>query len=332
MLHRTRHPGMGILAWMAFPARPGVRHMIVIEQRAVPVMAGTPGLRAALAAGLMMALVSGCATPTASVAPRAAAADRPVQLAMAGRPAPDDLAPIQVAQFPRFGGSPALADLSDPNDPLEPVNRVVFGFNEVLDVLLIRPAAELYRVLLPDAVQLGLRNILQNLRSPLDLTNQLLQGDWEQAGVVVKRFAINTTAGIGGIVDVAARNGLVYEYESFEQTLAIWGVPEGPYLVLPVIGSSSLRDAPALLAESYVDPVRLYAANNDLEWLTYGRVGVTIVDTRAQYIDIIDDLRRNSFDYYAAMRSLYRQRRDGWVRDGAPAQDQLPEIPDFDLE
>lgn len=217
-------------------------------------------------------------------------------------------------------------------DPLEPVNRGVFWFNEVLDRVLIRPVAEVYRAVLPQPVRTGVLNVLQNLRAPLDLTNQLLQADWKGAGAVAKRFVMNTTLGLGGLIDVAAGQGLPYEYESFDQTLAVWGVPEGPYLVLPVVGSSTLRDAPALVAETYADPVRLYAARNEGDWFNWTRYGATVVDTRAGYIEVIDDLRTNSFDYYAAMRSLYYQRRDGWIRDGAPDPEMFPAIPDYDDE
>lgn len=234
-----------------------------------------------------------------------------------------DQAAVQVAE-----NSEAHRD--DANDPLEPINRGVFWFNEILDKVIIRPVAEVYRTVLPDPVRTGVRNVLQNIRSPLDLTNQLLQGDLEGAGNVVKRFAINTTVGLGGLIDVAGQNGIPYQYESFEQTLATWGIPEGPYLVLPVVGSSSLRDGPALFLEAWVDPVTRYAGNNDAEWFTYGRAGLIIADTRAEYIQVIDDLRANSFDYYAAFRSLYRQRRDGWIRDGAPDPNQFPDIPEAD--
>ncbi|QJE73821.1 VacJ family lipoprotein [Aerophototrophica crusticola] len=227
-------------------------------------------------------------------------------------------------------GAPGTVVPVNNNDPLEPVNRGIFWFNEALDAVLIRPVAEIYRAVLPDPAQRGVRNVLQNLRSPLDLANQTLQGDWDGAGDVVKRFAINTTVGLGGLIDVAGKNGIPYEYESFDQTLAVWGVPEGPYLVLPVIGSSSLRDAVGFGAEFYADPVSNYASNNDADWFTYGRAGLTVADTRAGYIDVIDDLKRNSFDYYAAMRSLYRQRRDNWIRDGAADPSQLPDIPDYD--
>lgn len=216
------------------------------------------------------------------------------------------------------------------NDPLEPFNRGVFWFNEGVDYVLLRPAAEVYRAVLPDPAQTGIRNVLRNLRSPLDFTNQLLQGDTKGAGDVIKRFVINSTVGIVGLVDVAAENGIPYEYESLDQTLAVWGLPEGPYLVLPVLGSSSVRDAFGTAGEFFADPVSNYASNTDRDWISYTRAGLYAVDTRASYIDALDDIKRNSFDYYASMRSLYRQRRDGWIRDGAPDVSQMPDIPDYD--
>lgn len=218
----------------------------------------------------------------------------------------------------------------DVNDPLEPVNRAIFWVNEGLDVVLIRPAAKVYRTVLPTPAQKGVRNALRNLRSPLDLTNQLLQGDWDGAGNVLKRFLINSTVGLAGLIDVAGDNGIPYEYESLDQTLAIWGIPEGPYLVLPLLGPSSLRDATGTAGEFLADPVSNYASNTDREWVNYTRAGLSALDTRAEYIEALDDVKRNSFDYYASMRSLYRQRRDGWIRDGKPAVEQMPDIPDYE--
>ncbi|QJE72464.1 VacJ family lipoprotein [Aerophototrophica crusticola] len=230
------------------------------------------------------------------------------------------------------GAQEASQPAEDVNDPLEPVNRAIFWLNEGLDVVILRPVAEIYKAVLPDPAKRGVRNVLQNLRSPLDLANQTLQGDWEGAGNVVKRFAINTTVGLGGLIDVAGEHGMPYEYESFDQTLAVWGVPEGPYLVLPLLGPSSLRDAVGFGAEFYGDPVSNLASNNDAQWFNYTRAGLNVADTRAGYIEVMDDLKRNSFDYYAAMRSLYRQRRDNWVRDGVlpPPSADLPDIPDYD--
>jgi phospholipid-binding lipoprotein MlaA len=235
----------------------------------------------------------------------------------------------QGAQAAQTASAP-LASQDDVNDPLEPVNRAIFWFNEGVDVVLIKPAAQLYRWALPNSAQKGVRNVLRNLRSPLDFTNQLLQGDTEGASVVFRRFIVNTTLGVGGIIDVAHGYGLDYEYESLEQTLAVWGVPEGPYLVLPLFGPSTLRDALALGGETVVDPVARYTNAHDQEWVTLARGGLYALDTRAGYLEALDDVKRNSFDYYASMRSLYRQRRDGWIRDGQPDTSSLPDIPDYE--
>lgn len=224
----------------------------------------------------------------------------------------------------------AAGPAEDVNDPLEPVNRAIFWVNEGLDVVIIRPAAKVYRTVLPTPVQKGVRNVLRNLRSPLDLTNQLLQGDWHGAGDVLRRFTINTTIGLGGLMDVAADHGMPYEYESLDQTLAVWGIPEGPYLVLPLLGPSSVRDATGFVGEYFADPVSNYASNTDQDWITLTRGTLTALDTRAEYIEALDDVKRNSFDYYASMRSLYRQRRDGWIRDGKPDVEQMPDIPDYE--
>ncbi|HYE52438.1 MAG TPA: VacJ family lipoprotein [Azospirillaceae bacterium] len=237
------------------------------------------------------------------------------------------LAPLQGASAQE---APALSrDSAD--DPLEPINRGIFWFNEALDVILIRPAAEVYRAVLPTPVQTGIRNVLQNLRSPLTIANQALQGDWKGAEVATGRFLINSTVGLGGIIDVAAKHGLPYEYESFDQTLAVWGVPSGPYLVLPLIGPSTVRDAAGFGVEFLADPAGHVAEGHHWETeFTYTRAGTSVLDARAGYIEVIDDLRKNSVDYYAAMRSLYRQRHEGWTRDGAAADDQFPEIPDYE--
>lgn len=224
----------------------------------------------------------------------------------------------------------AAGPVEDVNDPFERVNRGIFWVNEGFDVYLFLPAAKAYRAILPEPAQVGVSNVLRNLRSPLDLANQLLQGDWDGAVNVVGRFVINTTAGLGGLIDVAGQHGYIYQYESFDQTLAVWGIPEGPYLVLPLLGPSSVRDAAGLAGEFYGDPVSNYASNTHNSWFNTTRTVLTALDARAEYIEVLDDVKRNSFDYYASMRSLYRQRRDGWIADGKPKTEELPDIPVYE--
>ncbi len=227
----------------------------------------------------------------------------------------------------------ALAAYKEANDPLEGFNRAIFGFNEGTDILLFRPAAEIYRTVLPNPVRNGIRNFLRNLRSPLDIANNLLQGDLNGAEVATKRFLINTTAGVGGVMDIAADNGLPYRSEDLGQTLAVWGVPEGPFLVLPLLGPSNFRDAAGVAGEAYGDPLNLWATNTDHDEIPIVRGIVGGIDTRAGLIEPIDDLRRNSLDYYASLRSLYRQNRiseinNGQVPAGSESYPEFPEFPD----
>ncbi|WP_158044160.1 MlaA family lipoprotein [Skermanella pratensis] len=223
----------------------------------------------------------------------------------------------------------ALAAYQEANDPLEGFNRAIFGFNEGTDILLIRPVADIYRGILPNPVRNGIRNFLRNLRSPLTIANELLQGDWNGAEVATKRFLVNTTVGIGGLMDVAADHGLEYQAEDFGQTLAVWGVPEGPYLVLPLLGPSNFRDTTGIAAEAFGDPVNLWAANTDRDGIPIGRAIAGGIDTRSRLIEPIDDLRRNSLDYYASLRSLYRQNRINEISDGRSSIEEYPEFPEF---
>jgi phospholipid-binding lipoprotein MlaA len=223
----------------------------------------------------------------------------------------------------------ALEAYNEANDPLEGVNRAIFGFNEGTDILLFRPAAEIYRTVVPNPIRNGIRNFLRNLRSPLDIANNLLQGDFPGAEVATKRFLINTTAGVGGVMDVAADNGLPYRSEDFGQTLAVWGIPEGPYLVLPLLGPSNFRDAAGVTADAYGDPLNLWAGNTNRDEIPASRAIVGGVDTRAGLIEPIDDMRRNSLDYYASLRSLYRQNRISEINNGKAGSEEYPEFPEF---
>ena len=222
------------------------------------------------------------------------------------------------------------ADASDVYDPMEGYNRAVFAFNDAVDTVFLEPIAMGYRFITPQPVRTGVRNFLRNLKSPMQVVNQTLQGDISGAGADVARFAVNSTVGVLGLVDVGAMIGLPYEQEDFGQTLAVWGVGHGPYVVLPIMGPSSFRDATGLLVDSYADPLRLYLYNTHQEEWHYARLGLTAISTREDLLDLLDDLQRNSFDYYAAMRSTYMQRREALVNDQDPELATSPAIPDFD--
>jgi len=200
-------------------------------------------------------------------------------------------------------------------DPIEPINRVIFGFNDIVDHILFEPVAKIYKAVIPPPIRDGVRNVVRNVEAPLIIANNLLQGDIGGAGKAAARFVINTTIGIGGLVDVAQSQGLNHEDEDFGQTLGKWGAGEGFYLVLPIIGPSSLRDTAGLAVDSYADPTRIVASNMDEDWIYYTKSGLKGLDYRTRMIQAIDDMRRSSLDYYAAVRSAYSQKRASLIRD-----------------
>lgn len=232
----------------------------------------------------------------------------------------------------------ALVSCSNPNsnqaeldvyDPLEGVNRTTLKINEAADKVILEPVAKGYRKFTPSAARIVIRNFLRNLRSPVVIGNQLLQGDLEGAGNATARVVINTLAGFGGILDLAEQGGIPYEPEDFGQTLAVWGLSDGMYVMLPLLGPSTLRDATGTLVDSYADPLRIYLFNIEEKHLHYTRVGANIISKREELIDVIDDLRRNSFDYYAAVRSAYYQNRRALINDQSPNAT-APDIPEYD--
>ena len=232
----------------------------------------------------------------------------------------------QWANEPRAGDlqleAQAQIDIEDENDPLEGLNRGIFEFNRVVDGIILKPAAQIYRGILPQEAQDGVRNFLRNLRSPIILLNNLLQGDMQAAGNTIGRFLLNTTAGLGGVLDLAGERGLPYRGEDFGQTFAVWGIGDGPYLMLPILGPSNMRDTTGIVAEWLTDPVNIALDNNDLEYLIYVRAGLTGIDARARSLDVLDELERTSLDYYAAIRSLYRQQRANDIRNSRPSDDE----------
>lgn len=225
---------------------------------------------------------------------------------------------------------PNAAYKSEINDPIEPVNRAIFSFNNVLDLILLEPAAKIYNAVFPGFVRDSVQSFMRNLRSPLIIANNLLQGDIGDAGVASARFIINSTVGVAGLVDIASTQGLGYEEEDFGQTLAVWGLGDGFYLMLPVLGPSSLRDGVGRVGDMMADPVRIIAHNTDNDWIYYTRNAVEGLDNRARLVSAIEDLRKNSLDYYAAVRSAYAQKRASLVRDENPESSHA--IPDYDEE
>ena len=209
---------------------------------------------------------------------------------------------------PPAGDPEALAEYRELNDPLEPTNRFFYRVTDGLDTYILRPVAVAYRDAVPDGVRWPIHNALVNLSTPAQFANDVLQGKPGRAGDSMMRFVINSTAGAGGLFDVATGWGYPDHDNDFGKTLALWGVGEGPYLFLPVIGPSNPRDAAGYGINTGLDP---------LTWATFGgqktlgvvRLVTGTVDMRERLIDQIDSIKRGALDPYATFRSLYRQNR-----------------------
>ncbi|MEK7206382.1 MAG: VacJ family lipoprotein [Pseudomonadota bacterium] len=203
-------------------------------------------------------------------------------------------------------------------DPLEGFNRAMYTFNDKLDVYLLKPVAKGYRAVMPTPVSKSISNFFSNLHDPMVMLNNLLQGKPGQAASDLGRFLANSTVGIFGLFDVATKIGLPKHNEDFGQTLAVWGVGDGPYLVLPFFGSSNLRDGPSLLVDW-----ETYPPNHMEEHSTSDKLFlVEVVDKRAQMLDASDILEQAAGkDPYVFVREAYRQRRRSQVYDGNPPQE-----------
>lgn len=203
----------------------------------------------------------------------------------------------------------AVAEFRANNDPLEPFNRRMFGVHQVIDRSVLRPATVAYRVL-PDPVRNSVRNVLNNLRTPVVLLNDMLQGQSVRGGDTLGRFVINSTLGIGGLFDVAdTQFGVPVHYEDFGQTLATFGVGEGPFLFIPVLGPSNPRDLTGYGVDVAAQPLTWVGQGLTVSVLSGVRAGATVLDTRDYYFNTIDEVNRTSLDPYATLRSAYRQSR-----------------------
>jgi phospholipid-binding lipoprotein MlaA len=206
-----------------------------------------------------------------------------------------------------------------PRDPFEPVNRATFEFNDNADKFVFKPVAEGYRAVLPDVVRTGVRNFFSNLRDPWNAVNQLLQGKVEHALSDSWRFIVNSTFGIGGVMDVASDMRLPKHNEDFGQTLGVWGLDTGPYIVIPIWGASSVRDGVGLVADAYaflpwwipdwLDWQHRVAWQNSLTALDF-------VNIRANLLDATNILEQAALDRYAFVRDAYFQRRRNLIYDG----------------
>ncbi len=213
----------------------------------------------------------------------------------------------------------ACSTKADDTDPLEVPNRAMFEVNHGLDTFLIKPIAQGYRYITPEIVRAHIGNVSDNLYEPVSSVNAFLQGDFQQGSRNLFRFLINSTVGLGGLNDVASEAGLPAHYEDFGQTLAVWGVESGPYIVLPLFGPSNLRDTTGIVADTFASP-STYVFNF---WTNFGiDAGQALVE-RERLLDPVDDIYATSLDPYASFKSIYEQRRAADIENVKTAQPNL---------
>ena len=221
-----------------------------------------------------------------------------------------------------MASSIVLSEEAERNDRLENLNRTAFVINETLDNVFLKPAAKTYKAAVPDPLEKGILNVFSNLNEITNVFNDLLQGKFAQAGNDSGRFLINITVGVGGLFDVAQRAGLPKsEGEDFGQTLAVWGVGSGPYLMLPLVGPSTLRDAPSKFIDSFANPLGYMdhvATRNSIR-------GLDLLAMRADLLALDDVI---SGDRYLFVRDVYLQRREYLTSDGA-IEDDFGDLDDY---
>lgn len=200
----------------------------------------------------------------------------------------------------------------NPQDPLEKFNRATFAFNDAVDRVALKPAATAYKNVLPGFVQTGVNNFFGNLSDAWSSVNNLLQGKPEEGLSDFTRFALNSTFGIVGILDIASEAGLQKHNEDFGQTLGKWGVPSGPYLMLPLLGPSTIRDTAALPADMWADP---WSHKDPVNVRNIG-IGVRAIDQRATVLEASNLFEEAALDRYEFIRDGFMQRRQSQVFDG----------------
>lgn len=199
------------------------------------------------------------------------------------------------------------------NDPIEGFNRGMFYFNDVVEGVLLRPLATIYVNVFPDFFRDSVGNVIRNVEMPITMANDLLQGDFDGAWDNTKRFVTNSVAGVGGIIDVYGGD---YHKEDFGQTLAVWGVGDGFYLVLPLLGPGSLRDHVGGVVDVVFDPVFWVAQATDEPAISLIKTGVSTLQFYSEEMDTLAKIRKDALDYYVKIRSLYFQRRQNEIFDG----------------
>jgi phospholipid-binding lipoprotein MlaA len=320
---RSAEAGMNAVVIGAIVENPALAADVVAAAIAV-----APELRASIASNAAKAF-PGLAAEIAAAAgglpapPPFAPIAPPRQPVFAPAPAPPWVAPAAPAPPLVSPAAPAPSDFAiaeggpgeEIKDPYEGFNRGIFAFNDTIDTYLLRPIAKAYGFIMPDVGKRLVNNFVQNLNSPVVLANDLLQLEGNDAAVTTGRFIVNSTFGVGGLFDVAAAYGLKRHHADFGQTLHSYGAGPGSYVMIPVLGPSTVRDGVGLAVDTAFNPLT-YLLGTPTNLAITGGKGVV---ERETLIEPLDDLRASSVDYYAALRSTYYQDRAVELRKGTPA-------------
>jgi phospholipid-binding lipoprotein MlaA len=234
-------------------------------------------------------------------------------------------APILAACVTAQTTTGPAADVTLAPDPFEPFNRAMLKVNTGVEKGLIKPIDIVYRAVAPKPLQQGLSNAAYNLTEPVNFANELLQLKPARAGKTLARFLINSTVGLGGLLDLATRSGIPRHAEDFGQTLGVWGLGNGPYLVLPLLGPTTVRDGIGTGVDTYTDPTYWLIDDSTTSYALWG--GRQFIDYD-DHRDELEELRKSSLDFYSALRSSYLQQRRSDVYDGHPPPAALPDILD----
>jgi phospholipid-binding lipoprotein MlaA len=221
--------------------------------------------------------------------------------------------------------APPSAEALAANDPYEQTNRQTLKLNGQIDKYFVAPTVGVYFLLVPEGGRRGVHNFLGHLSLPTIFVNDMLQGEFSRAGKTMWRLVLNSTVGLGGFFDPASKIGIPGHGEDFGQTLAVWGVGEGPYLVLPFFGPSNPRDAAGMAVDAAIDPTNQIHFKQHIWWAA-GREYFTLLDLRAQTYQTIRGIQRSSVDYYSSLRNLYRQLRAEQIRNGRKSNENLPDF------
>lgn len=226
-------------------------------------------------------------------------------------------------------GAPGVALAQETaSDPWESFNRDMFAVHESVDQAVLEPVARGYRAATPGFFRQGVRNFLRNLKSPVIFANDVLQAEFGRAGITATRFGVNTTVGIAGLFDPATGMGLERHDEDFGQTLAVWGVDAGPYLFIPLVGPTNVRDATGRVIDVAFDPFT-YAEFEGDDAFRVTRGVLSGVSAREGLLETVDDVRANSIDPYVSFRSSYDLLRESAIQNGRTDVQDLPDFEDF---